>query len=158
MTFGSIVPPGASFLENIISWSVLYSSLILVTLLWCTILIIYRIRTLSGGVAAGMRVYRRVIEILVESAALYSAVVVVLLVFEIRNEAVVVYIQELAIAIRVCLTGFNIFLLMTATSLLGNRAYDYNRPHCSRARAPRRLLEWKYHGVVTSIQKSFKFA
>ncbi|KAK0221115.1 hypothetical protein EDD85DRAFT_960273 [Armillaria nabsnona] len=94
------MPYGASFLENIISWSVLYSSLILVTLLWCTILIIYRILTLSGGVAAGMRVYHRVIEVLVESAALYSAVVVVLLVFEIRNEAVVVYIQELAIAIR----------------------------------------------------------
>ncbi|PBK90555.1 hypothetical protein ARMGADRAFT_1064564 [Armillaria gallica] len=100
MTFGSIVPSGASFLENIVSWPVLYSSLILVTLLWCTILIIYRILTLSGGVAVGMRVYHRVIEILVESAALYSAVVVVLLVFEIRNEAVVVYIQELAIAIR----------------------------------------------------------
>ncbi|KAK0446990.1 uncharacterized protein EV420DRAFT_885352 [Desarmillaria tabescens] len=93
------LPPQALYLENVVNWAVLYTSLIMATLLWCTILIVYRILKV-GGVSAGMRVYHRVIEILIESAALYSAVIVILLVFEVRNEAVGGYIQELAIAIR----------------------------------------------------------
>ncbi|SJL17127.1 uncharacterized protein ARMOST_20669 [Armillaria ostoyae] len=97
--FEPIVPPRAMFLENMVSWSVLYSSLILATLLWCTILIIYRI--LKVGAAAGrMYVYQRVIEMLVESASLYSAVIVVLLVFEARNEVAGIYIENLANAMR----------------------------------------------------------
>ncbi|PBK90390.1 hypothetical protein ARMGADRAFT_1082671 [Armillaria gallica] len=99
--FGPIenVPPRALYLEKIVNWAVLYSSLILATLLWCTILIIYRI--LRVGSAAGrMRVYQRVIEMLVESALLYSAVIIVVLVFEIRNEVTAAYVQELAIAMR----------------------------------------------------------
>ncbi|SJL14018.1 uncharacterized protein ARMOST_17470 [Armillaria ostoyae] len=100
-TFGPIdnVPPQALYLEKIVNWAVLYSSLILATFLWCTILIVYRILRL-GGVAAGMRVYHRVIEMLVESASLYSAVIVVLLVFEVRDEVAGAYIEEFAIAIR----------------------------------------------------------
>ncbi|KAK0471637.1 hypothetical protein IW261DRAFT_1511586 [Armillaria novae-zelandiae] len=91
--------PGALYLENIVNWAVLYSSLVLATFLWCTILIVYRILRL-GGVAARIRVYHRVIEMLVESAALYSAVVTVLLVFEVRNEVAGAYIEEFSIAIR----------------------------------------------------------
>ncbi|KAG7441074.1 uncharacterized protein BT62DRAFT_997406 [Guyanagaster necrorhizus] len=60
---------------NVVNWAVLYSSLIQATLLWCMILIIYRILKV-GGVSAGMGVYHRVIEMLVESASLYSAVIV----------------------------------------------------------------------------------
>ncbi|PBK90435.1 hypothetical protein ARMGADRAFT_298566 [Armillaria gallica] len=98
-TFGPIVPPRAMFLENMVSWSLLYSSLILVTLLRCTILIIYRILKV-GAAAVRMYVYQRVIEMLVESASLYSAVIVVLLVFEGRNEVAGVCIEDLAIAMR----------------------------------------------------------
>ncbi|KAK0209502.1 hypothetical protein IW262DRAFT_1417145 [Armillaria fumosa] len=97
--FGPDLPPGALFLENIVSWSVLYSSLVLATLLWCTILIIYRIWKV-GAAAGRMYAYQRVIEMLVESAFLYSAVLVVLLVFEVRNEVAGVYIEDLAIATR----------------------------------------------------------
>ncbi|KAK0209548.1 hypothetical protein IW262DRAFT_512588 [Armillaria fumosa] len=97
--FGPYPPPQALYLENIVSWSVLYSSLILATLLWCTVLIIYRIWRV-GTTAGRIYVYRRVIEILVESASLYSAVIVVLLVFEGCNEVAALYIQSLAAAMR----------------------------------------------------------
>ncbi|KAK0481127.1 hypothetical protein EDD18DRAFT_1203869 [Armillaria luteobubalina] len=84
--------PQTLYLQNVVNWAILYSSLILATFLWCTILIVYRILRL-GGVAAGMRVYHRVIEML-------SVVIVILLVFEVRNEIAGAYIEEFAIAIR----------------------------------------------------------
>ncbi|KAK0222646.1 hypothetical protein EDD85DRAFT_796178 [Armillaria nabsnona] len=90
--------PRALYIKNVVNWVVLYSSLILATFLWCTILIVYRILILGG--VAGMHVYHRVIEMLVESASLYSAVIVVLLVFEVRDEVAGAYIEEFAIAIR----------------------------------------------------------
>ncbi|PBK93689.1 hypothetical protein ARMGADRAFT_1079979 [Armillaria gallica] len=74
-------PPRGLYMAKIVNWAVLYPSLILATLLWCTIFIIYRILRV-GGVTAGMRVYHRVIEMLVESAAVYSIVLVILLVLE----------------------------------------------------------------------------
>ncbi|KAK0227920.1 hypothetical protein IW262DRAFT_564321 [Armillaria fumosa] len=55
---------------------VLYATFLLATTLWCTVLIIYRIITVSraGGDAmgGGVRAYLRLIEVLVESSALYS--------------------------------------------------------------------------------------
>ncbi|KAK0221103.1 hypothetical protein EDD85DRAFT_861922 [Armillaria nabsnona] len=74
----------AVYVEKIgVNWGVLYSSSVLATLLWCTIFIVYRILRV-GSIAAGMRVYHRLVEMLVESAALYSAVIVIL---EVRSEA-----------------------------------------------------------------------
>ncbi|KAK0221139.1 hypothetical protein EDD85DRAFT_861997 [Armillaria nabsnona] len=96
---GESKSPLALFFENTVSWSVLYSSLILATLLWCTTLIIYRILRV-GGAAGRIHAYQRVIEMLVESASLYSAVLVVLVVLEARNELTAKYIQALASAIR----------------------------------------------------------
>ncbi len=108
--FGHIenMPPQALYLENIVNWAVLYSSLILATLLWCTILIVYRILRV-GGAAGRMHVYQRLIEMLVESALLYSAVIIVVLVFEIRNEVTAAYVQELAIVMRVRLVHFHFY-------------------------------------------------
>ncbi|KAK0209512.1 hypothetical protein IW262DRAFT_1528873 [Armillaria fumosa] len=98
--FLSTLTPQALNLEKEVNWFVLYASLIMATLLWCTILIIYRILQV-GGAAVRMRVYQRVIEMLVESALLYSAVLVVLLVFEARNEVTATdYIENLASAMR----------------------------------------------------------
>ncbi len=102
-SFGPVenMSPQAVYLEkNGVNWVVLYSSSILATLLWCTIFIVYCILRV-GGIAAGMRVYHRLIEMLVESASLYSAVIVVLLVFEVRSDAAEIYIEELAVATRV---------------------------------------------------------
>ncbi|KAK0435118.1 uncharacterized protein EV420DRAFT_1488195 [Desarmillaria tabescens] len=78
--------PSDLFTLNSVNWAVLYSSLIMATLLWCTILIIYRIFKVSGA-AEGLRSYRRVIGVIADSAFLYSVFLVVLLVFEVRNDA-----------------------------------------------------------------------
>ncbi|KAK0209537.1 hypothetical protein IW262DRAFT_1498350 [Armillaria fumosa] len=98
-TFGSNPSPQALFLEKIVSWSTLYSSLILATLVWCTILIIYRIWRV-GGAAGRLRAYQRVIEMLVESASLYSAMIVVLLVLEARNAVAGEYVEQVTVAMR----------------------------------------------------------
>ncbi|PBK90545.1 hypothetical protein ARMGADRAFT_1082801 [Armillaria gallica] len=129
--FGPNPPPQALFLENIVSWSVLYSSLVLATLLWCTVLIIYRIWRV-GAAAGRMYVYQRVIEILVESASLYSAVLVVLLVFEARNELAGIYIEDLAIAMRGIMP----------TILVGRVAAGHARPDDS----------WSESTMVSSLQ------
>ncbi|KAK0225095.1 hypothetical protein EDD85DRAFT_219639 [Armillaria nabsnona] len=53
---------------------VLYASFLLATTLWCTLLIIYRIVTVSRAgeaVGGGFRAYHRLIEVLVESEAFY---------------------------------------------------------------------------------------
>ncbi|KAK0209529.1 hypothetical protein IW262DRAFT_511807 [Armillaria fumosa] len=97
--FGPLASPQAIYLEKEVNWALLYSSLVMATLLWCTILIIYRILRV-GGAAGRIHVYQRVIEMLVESALLYSMVIVVLLVFEARNETAANYIESLAIAMR----------------------------------------------------------
>ncbi|KAK0466516.1 hypothetical protein IW261DRAFT_1346629, partial [Armillaria novae-zelandiae] len=107
-TVGPLVSPQAFLLENEVNWALLYASLMMATVLWCTIVIIYRILRV-GGAAGRIHVFQRVIEILVESALLYSAVMVVLLVFEARNEIAAYYIEVLAVAMRVSI--FNLFVL-----------------------------------------------
>ncbi|KAK0481137.1 hypothetical protein EDD18DRAFT_1363230 [Armillaria luteobubalina] len=97
--FGSDPSPQALFLENIVSWSTLYSSLILATLVWCTVLIIYRIWRV-GGAAGRLHAYQRVIEMLVESASLYSAMIVVLLVLEACNVEAGKYVEQVTVAMR----------------------------------------------------------
>ncbi|KAK0209553.1 hypothetical protein IW262DRAFT_512986 [Armillaria fumosa] len=99
--FGSLenTPPQALYLENVVNWSVLYSSLIMVTLLWCRILIIYRLVRV-GGAAGRMRVYQRLIEMLVESELLYSSVIVVPLVLQVRNDGAGQYVEVFGITIR----------------------------------------------------------
>ncbi|KAK0454000.1 uncharacterized protein EV420DRAFT_614827 [Desarmillaria tabescens] len=67
---------------------VLYSSFVLVTTIWCTAFIIYRILTVgqaSGEVGGGVSFYRHVIEVLIESSALYSVSLILLVVFEVRE-------------------------------------------------------------------------
>ncbi|KAK0433290.1 hypothetical protein EV421DRAFT_2023606 [Armillaria borealis] len=56
------------------------------------------VHILCTAMATGMCVYHRVVEVLVESASLHSAIIVVLLVFEVRNEGAGAYIEEFAIA------------------------------------------------------------
>ncbi len=54
-----------------------------------------------GSAAGRMHVYQRVVEMLVESASLYSAALVVLLVFSVRNEIAGNYIETVTVAMRV---------------------------------------------------------
>ncbi len=81
--------------------------------------------------------YHRVVEVLVESASLYSAIIVVLLVFEVRKEGAGAYIEEFAIAMRVSTSNRVCVFSPTTTSLLGNCANNSGRPRCSRAYTPR---------------------
>lgn len=99
MCNNDLLAPGPFLLKSV-NWAVLYSSLVLATLLWCTILIIYRILRVSG-VATGICLYHRAIEVIVDSASLYSVLMVVLLVFGIRNERVVNYLETVASGMRV---------------------------------------------------------
>ncbi|KAK0221144.1 hypothetical protein EDD85DRAFT_796541 [Armillaria nabsnona] len=119
------------FFDNVVNWAVLYSSLILATFLWCTILIVYRIMRV-GGAAGRMHVYQRVIEMLVESAFLYSAVLVVLVVLEARNERAADYIEGVAAATRGIMP----------TILVGRVAAGHARPDDS----------WSEHTTASSIQ------
>ncbi|KAK0446946.1 uncharacterized protein EV420DRAFT_1569083 [Desarmillaria tabescens] len=131
--FGPIenMSPRALYLANIVNWAVLYSSFILATLLWCTIFIVYRILRVTG--IAGMRVYHRVVEMLVESASLYSTVLIVLLVFEVHNEGVAgSYVEELAIAARGIIP----------TILVGRIAAGHARPDDS----------WSENTTASSLQ------
>ncbi|PBK76346.1 hypothetical protein ARMSODRAFT_1011611 [Armillaria solidipes] len=100
-----------------VNWAVLYSSLILATLLWCTILIVYRILKVSG-IATGFRLYGRMIEVMVDSASLYSAVIVILLVFEVHNENVGNYLTSISVGMR----G------IVPTILVGRVAAGHTRP------------------------------
>ncbi len=107
--FGPDLSPQALSLQKVVSSSqsiVLYSSLILATLLWCTTLIIYRILRV-GGAAGRIHVYQRLIEMLVESASLYAVVLVLLAALEARNEVAGEYIEPFAIAMRASI--FNLF-------------------------------------------------
>ncbi|KAK0184678.1 hypothetical protein F5146DRAFT_1169748 [Armillaria mellea] len=58
----------------------LYATFSLTTTIWCTLLIVYRILSVgkaSSGAEGGLGAYRHVIEVLVESSALYSVCVIV---------------------------------------------------------------------------------
>ncbi|KAK0448985.1 uncharacterized protein EV420DRAFT_1647263 [Desarmillaria tabescens] len=121
-----------------VNWAVLYSSLVLATLLWCTILIVYRILIVSG-IATGIRVYRRVIEIMVDSASLYSAVIIVLLVFEVHNEVVGNYLTSISVGMR----G------IVPTILVGRVAAGHTRPDDSGgdSRSTVSSLEFGNHSI-----------
>ncbi|KAK0203798.1 hypothetical protein DFS33DRAFT_832692 [Desarmillaria ectypa] len=76
-----------------------YMSFILATTLWCTLLIIYRIVTVAGvrhGTEGRLRFYHHFIEVLVESSALYSISLVLLLAFTIRSNLGEYYLDTIA--------------------------------------------------------------
>lgn len=72
----------------------------------------YRILKVSG-IATGIRLYRGIIEVMVDSAALYSAMIVVLtvlLVLEVHNENVGNYLTSIAVEMRVIVLFFDVNL------------------------------------------------
>ncbi len=79
----------------------LFLSFILVTTLSCTLLIIYRIVVMARagvrhGAVSRLGVYRCFIEILVESCALYSISLILVLAFIIRNDLRMYYFDTIA--------------------------------------------------------------
>ncbi len=90
---------------------VLYVSFILGTSLWCTLFIIFRILTVTGvrgGADSRLGVYRRFIEVLVESSALYSIALILSLAFfiRIRNDFGWYYLDPIAAIAKVRLVSW----------------------------------------------------
>ncbi len=88
----------------LLSGQMSYLALTFITTIWCTIFILYRIVYVArSGHGVGIRSYHKVIEALVESAALYSAVLIVDIGFVARNILSGSYIDILGATIKVCL-------------------------------------------------------
>ncbi|KAK0222360.1 hypothetical protein IW262DRAFT_1460672 [Armillaria fumosa] len=64
-----------------VDWALIYLSLTLATTLLCTLLIVYRIVRLASGVSS----YGKIVEIVIESSAMYSLTLIVYLALVARN-------------------------------------------------------------------------
>ncbi|KAK0457368.1 uncharacterized protein EV420DRAFT_1765083 [Desarmillaria tabescens] len=84
-----------------VNWTMIYLSCSLGTTLWCTILIIYRILTVKRYTddSTGTLTYRRIVEILVESASLYAVGLIGYMVLLTLNVATSFYPQTLYVSI-----------------------------------------------------------
>ncbi|KAK0215810.1 hypothetical protein IW262DRAFT_1465515 [Armillaria fumosa] len=96
----------------------LYISFNLTTSLSCTLLIIYRIVTVARHVVGGLGVYHRVIEVLVESSALYSMFLILDLAFVIYGDVQWYYLDIVVGTVK----G------VAPTLLVGRAAAGYTRP------------------------------
>ncbi len=82
----------------------LYVSFNLATTLWCTLFIILRILTVTGvrrGAGSRLRVFQHFIEVLVESSALYSIVLVLYMAFFIRKNFGWYFLDPIAAIMKV---------------------------------------------------------
>ncbi len=94
----------STYLGNAAEWKMAYIVLTLITTLWCTILLLYRIINVAGSShRARIRSYRGIIEALVESAALYSAILIIDIIFVAHNILSGGYIDIIGATLRVCL-------------------------------------------------------
>ncbi len=133
---------------------VLYSSFTLASTLWCTLLIIYRIVTVArsaGEAGAGLSAYRPVIEVLVESSALYSISLILFVAFYARNDATMYYFDVLSAITRVHSHSFHIVAFHR--HFPGNRPDTPRRTRRSWSRSPGRLLAGK-HRVLASLRNT----
>ncbi|PBK88049.1 hypothetical protein ARMGADRAFT_1085025 [Armillaria gallica] len=101
-----------------IEWTTIYLSLVLATTLMCTLLIVYRILSV-GGIKAGLRTYRGVVEVIVESAALYSIALIIYISLITRNDLSGGYIDIITASIK----G------IAPTLLVGRVAAGHARPN-----------------------------
>ncbi|KAK0458965.1 uncharacterized protein EV420DRAFT_342825 [Desarmillaria tabescens] len=103
-------------------FQMLYVSFILATTLWCTLLIIFRILTVTGvrrRAGGRLRVYYRFIEVLVESSALYTIALILYLAVFLRNDFGSYYIDAIA----------GITKGVAPTLLVGRAAAGHTRPN-----------------------------
>ncbi|KAK0225569.1 hypothetical protein IW262DRAFT_696055 [Armillaria fumosa] len=104
------------------AYPILYLSFILATTLWCTLLIIFRILTVTGvrrGVGGRLKVFGRFIGVLVESSALYSIALILSLACFIRNDFRLYYFGVIA----------GIAKGVAPTLLIGRAAAGHTRPN-----------------------------
>ncbi|SJK98346.1 uncharacterized protein ARMOST_01611 [Armillaria ostoyae] len=99
----------------------LYISFILTTTIWCTLLVIYRILSVTGfrrGAEGRLRVYHRFIQVVVESSALYSISLILELALIIRASDGLYYLDTIAAIAK----G------VAPTLLVGRAAAGHTRP------------------------------
>ncbi len=110
------------------SWGaqpVLYLSFILATTLWCTLLIIFRILTVTGvrrGVGGRLKNFRHFIGVLVESSALYSIALILSLACFIRYDLRFYYFGVIAGITKVRSRSYTRYLLSTVCRELHPRS------------------------------------
>ncbi|KAF8918445.1 hypothetical protein CPB85DRAFT_84744 [Mucidula mucida] len=83
-----------------VNWGVAYFSTSLATTLICTSLIVFRISTVGhgAGYAVSLKSYKGIIEIVVESAALYAVSLIIFMAFLARDDPRNVYPQAILIS------------------------------------------------------------
>lgn len=127
----------ASISQN--TWYIIFLSASVFTNIFCTVSIIYRIITLSGY-AKALKTYHGILEILVESALLYTVIYLIQIglrvygtYFASRWDPRFLYGQSLTNVITVCVSSstiLNSILLL----LPGNRSNSHHRTRSSRPR------------------------
>ncbi len=82
--------------EDYVSLLVIYISCILATTLWCTILIVIRILTVTREANGRLGDYHHIIEVLVESSALHSVTLIIYIALEASQNTASDYFDTLA--------------------------------------------------------------
>ncbi|PBK70831.1 hypothetical protein ARMSODRAFT_1003358 [Armillaria solidipes] len=119
--YGYIIAPTSTQSTSTDASLMLYISFVLVTTLYCTLLIIYRIVAVTSvrhGPAGRLGVFRRFIEVLVESSAPYSLLLILCLAFTIREDFGLYYFAVIA----------GIAKGVAPTLLVGRAAAGHTRP------------------------------
>ncbi len=104
-----------------IDWSLIYIVLVLSTTLLCTFLIIYRIVRYTPEISAS----RKIVEIFIESSAMYSLSLIIYVALVSKNLQVGYYADTIAAYVRVSLNRFafiqksDIFKAIAPTLLVG---------------------------------------
>ncbi len=128
------------------------SSFVLASTLWCTLFIIYRIVTVTRS-AGGLNAYRHVIEVLVESSALYSISLILFVTFYVRHDVISYYFNVLSVITRVHHHSFHV--LVSHKRFPGNRSDTPHWARCSWSCSPRRILAGKRR-ILTSLRNRFR--
>ncbi len=111
--------PNQSYGGNLAMWTILYISCNLATTILCTLLIIYRIITVSHR-GMGIQSFRGIIEIIVESALIYSIALLVYIILVVCNSLEGEYFDVLAAYTRVRFIHLHFYTLVSMfTSLQG---------------------------------------
>ncbi|KAK0223950.1 hypothetical protein IW262DRAFT_1370085, partial [Armillaria fumosa] len=119
LTYEESIAPVADAFNNLLV--ILYTTFILATTLWCTLMIIFRIFSVghaSTGSERPFKVYRHVIEVLVESSALYAIFLLLYM--------VLVACQNMAYCYMEAVAGFT--RGVAPTLLIGRVAAGQARP------------------------------
>ncbi|KAK0448508.1 hypothetical protein EV421DRAFT_1463348 [Armillaria borealis] len=108
-----------NFKPSSVYWTMVYLSLSLAVTLLCTILIVFRIVTVGrANRDAALGGYRSIIEIIIESAALLSIILIIYMVTYARGAYASIYVDAIAASIR----G------IAPTLLVGRVASGHSRP------------------------------